>query len=103
MRLSHAIVITPGGIGTLLELFFSWQLLQVKHMSPRPMVLLDKKYWTGLIDWMKEYPLGRSLIGAKDFDCIHIVDTPEETVEIISADHKRFIENREQDSNIISK
>lgn len=95
MRLSHAIVITPGGIGTLLELFFSWQLLQVKHMSPRPMVLLDKGFWSGLIDWMKDHPLARKLVGEKDFDCIHMVDTPEEAVEIISADHKNFIANRE--------
>ena len=29
MRLSHSIIVTPGGIGTLLELYFSWQLIQV--------------------------------------------------------------------------
>ena len=40
MRISHAVVVTPGGIGTLLELFYTWQLLQVKHISPRPILLL---------------------------------------------------------------
>lgn len=96
MRLSHAIVVTPGGIGTLLELYFAWQLLQVKHMSIRPIVLLDKDYWTGLIDWMKSYPLGRNLISAKDFDPIRIVDTPEEAAEIVTADHTAFIRRREE-------
>jgi uncharacterized protein (TIGR00730 family) len=95
MRLSHAIIVTPGGIGTLLELFFSWQLLQVKHMSMRPIVLMDKDFWSGLIDWMKEFPLDRKLISPQDFDCLHIVDSPEDAVEIIEADHKQFIENRE--------
>lgn len=90
MRLSQSIIVTPGGIGTLLELFFSWQLIQVKHLSFRPIVLLDVEYWAGLIAWMKEYPLGRNLVSAKDFDCIKIVNTPEEAVEIISKDREEF-------------
>ena len=40
---------------------------------------------------MKEYPLERSLVSAKDFDCIKIVDTPEEAVEIITIDHQEFV------------
>jgi uncharacterized protein (TIGR00730 family) len=90
MRLSNSIVVTPGGIGTLLELYFSWQLIQVRHIGFRPIVLLDKGYWTGLIDWMKQLPLERGLVSAKDFDCITIVDTPEEVLEVISAHHKEF-------------
>ncbi len=91
MRLSHSIIVTPGGIGTLLELFFSWQLIQVKHLSARPIVLLDEDYWTGLLDWMKNFPLARSLVSAKDFDNICIVDTPEQAIEIITKDHKEFL------------
>lgn len=87
MRLSHSIVATPGGIGTLLEVYFSWQLIQVKHMSVRPIVLMDRAYWQGLIDWMKDVQLGRGLVSAKDFDCVSIVDTPEEVADIISKHH----------------
>jgi uncharacterized protein (TIGR00730 family) len=90
MRLSNSIVVTPGGIGTLLELYFSWQLIQVRHISFRPIVLLDKAYWSGIIDWMKQMPLDRGLISAKDFDCISIVDTPEEAFEKIAAHHQEF-------------
>lgn len=91
MRLSHIIVVTPGGIGTLLELFFAWQLIQVKHISLRPIILLDKKFWTGLIEWMKAHPLGRGLVSAKDFDFIKIVDTAEEAFEIVSSHHDEFV------------
>jgi uncharacterized protein (TIGR00730 family) len=94
MRLSHSIIATPGGIGTLLEIYFAWQLIQVKHMSFRPIVLLDKDFWTGLIDWMKDIQLKRGLVSEKDFDCLKIVDTPEEAYEIISAHHKEFVKNR---------
>ncbi|RIL08964.1 MAG: LOG family protein [Proteobacteria bacterium] len=90
MRLSHSIIVTPGGIGTLLELFFSWQLVQVRHIDLRPIVLLDKGFWTGIISWMKEFPTERALISPKDFDCIYMVDTPEEAFEVVSKDHKSF-------------
>ena len=92
MRLSHSVVATPGGIGTVLELFFAWQLIQVRHITPRPLVLMDKSYWTGIMDWMRAVPLARGLMGAKDFDVISIVDTPEEVFEIISAHHQEFKE-----------
>ena len=90
MRLSHAVICTPGGIGTVLEFFFVWQLLQVKHAQSRPIVLLDKEYWNGLIAWMKSMPLARGLVGEKDFEFLHIVDTPEEAFELVSSDHKEF-------------
>jgi len=90
MRLSHVVIATPGGIGTLLELYFAWQLIQVKHMETRPIILLDRAYWEGIIEWMKLVPLRRGLISAKDFDCISIVDSPEEVMEIVTAHHKDF-------------
>ena len=90
IRLSHSVVCTPGGIGTLLEFFFVWQLIQVKHATPRPIVLLEKEFWEGVLDWMRDVPLARGLIGEKDFSNIHIVDTPEEVFEIISTHHREF-------------
>lgn len=93
MRLCNSVVVTPGGIGTLLELFFTWQLIQVRHISSRPIVLMDREYWTGIIEWMRQLPLTRQLISPKDFDCISIVDSPEEVFEILSAHHKEFLES----------
>jgi uncharacterized protein (TIGR00730 family) len=90
MRLSHSVICTPGGIGTILELFFVWQLIQVKHVAPRPVVLMEKAYWQGILDWMRAETCARGLMNTKDFDCIHLVDTPEEAFEVISAHHKEF-------------
>lgn len=39
MVLSDIFVITPGGIGTLLELFYTWQLMQVGHICRAPIIL----------------------------------------------------------------
>lgn len=90
MRLSHSLVVTPGGIGTVLELFFAWQLIQVKHIEIRPIVLLDKEFWSGLFEWMHNFPLDRKLVSPGDFSFITLVDTPEEAAEAIIADHRQF-------------
>src|SRR5439155_276471 len=59
MRLSGAVVVAPGGIGTLLELFYVWQLLQVGLLEKRPVILLGTPFWQGLLDWMREQQLGK--------------------------------------------
>jgi uncharacterized protein (TIGR00730 family) len=91
IRLSNSVVCTPGGIGTILELFFVWQLIQVKHATPRPIVLLERAFWEGVLEWMKEQPLMRGLLGDKDFGVLHLVDTPTEAFEIISKHHQEFL------------
>jgi predicted Rossmann-fold nucleotide-binding protein len=83
VRLSHAVVVTPGGIGTLLELFFVWQLLQVKHIAPRPLVLVERAFWTPMIAWINDTILARGLISPKDILVPVIVDTPAEAVKVV--------------------
>ena len=90
MRLSNAIIVTPGGIGTLLELYFSWQLLQVAHMTERPIILIHSEFWKGLIDWMKEQQLGNGLVSESDFRFLHLVDTPKEAHAIIMKEYQKF-------------
>ncbi len=92
MRISHAVVVTPGGIGTLLELLFTWQLLQVDHISTKPVVLLGKDMWSGFIDWMKNEPLKRELMNASDFDHLVIVDSVDEVIDHLSPEIKKFKE-----------
>ena len=99
MQLSHSVVCTPGGIGTLLEVFFTLQLIQVGHITKRPVVLMDASYWEGMMDWIKAVPLKRGLISAKDLDGILIADTPAEVYEIISKHHKEFVAERQKQSS----
>jgi predicted Rossmann-fold nucleotide-binding protein len=63
-------------------------------MEPRPIILLDREYWTGIIDWMKQIPNQRGLMSLKDFDCLHIVDTPEDAFELVSKAHRTFIHKK---------
>lgn len=49
---SDAFVVTPGGIGTVLEMLTVWQLLQVRHLRDTPLILAGH-FWDGLLDWAK--------------------------------------------------
>ena len=47
---SDAFIVTPGGIGTVLETLMVWQLLQVRHLTDVPLILAGR-FWDGLLDW----------------------------------------------------
>jgi uncharacterized protein (TIGR00730 family) len=99
MRISHAVIVTPGGIGTILELLYTWQLIQVQHISERPIILLGGM-WEGLIEWMKSEPLKKNLISKNDFKNIIIVKDVDEAIEILKPAITNFYEkaqtNKEQ-------
>jgi predicted Rossmann-fold nucleotide-binding protein len=93
MRISHAVVVTPGGIGTMLELFYTWQLMQVGHIAPRPFLLLGGM-WEGLLDWMEKYPLDRKLMDRKDFDQIVLVRSVDEVVTHLMPSIQEFYKKK---------
>ena len=99
MRISHAVIVTPGGIGTILELLYTWQLIQVQHISERPIILLGGM-WEGLVEWMKSEPLKKNLISKNDFKNIIIVKDVDEAIEILRPSITNFYEkaqtNQEQ-------
>jgi len=82
MRISHAVIVTPGGIGTVLELLYTWQLIQVNHISERPVILLGDM-WNGLIEWMKSEPLKKRLMDGSDFDHIKVVQNIDDVVILL--------------------
>jgi len=83
VKYAVAYVIMPGGFGTLDELFEALTLIQTKRIRSFPVILVDSRYWKGLIDWMKETLLKAKSISSSDLDIFHIVDKPEEAVSII--------------------
>jgi uncharacterized protein (TIGR00730 family) len=80
MRMSHAVIVTPGGIGTLLELFYTWQLMQVNHIAPRPFILMGQM-WKGLVDWLEDGPLAQKLMDQQDFDRLIFTKSTEDVIQ----------------------
>jgi uncharacterized protein (TIGR00730 family) len=92
VRLSHAVVVAPGGIGTLLELVYVWQLLQIGMVEPRPVLLLGADFWRGLTQWINEIPAGNGFLSPCDMQLVQIVDSIEEVVAAIGLEQERLAE-----------
>ena len=103
MRLSNCVVATPGGIGTLLEIYYTWQLLQLGIMSERPLILLKSDFWTGLVDWMRAQQLKAGLVWESDFRFVHFVDTPEEAMKIVKICFDEFKKRKAQTPRVKSE
>lgn len=89
VKYAQAFVILPGGFGTLDELFESLTLIQTKKINQRPVVLVGKEYWGGLIDWIKKVMLEEEHnISASDMQMFSLVDTAEEAYNYIDDFYK---------------
>lgn len=89
MLLSNVVVVAPGGVGTLLEFFYSWQLMQVKHTCKVPIILMGDM-WRGLVQWIREQPLRLQLLDKADLDTIMCVNSWEKVAELIEHTHQIF-------------
>ena len=83
VKYAVAYVIMPGGFGTLDELFEALTLIQTKRIRYFPVILMDSKFWEGLLDWAKKTLIREQTITESDFDIFNVVDTPEEALAII--------------------
>ncbi len=99
MSLSNVVVVAPGGIGTVLEFFYTWQLTQVQHICPIPIILLGSM-WEGLIEWVRKNPLSKKLMSKEDFDNIFVVRTNAQAMKLIKQAKKDFDENPKACSNL---
>ncbi|MDW7774471.1 MAG: LOG family protein [Desulfobulbaceae bacterium] len=86
VSLSDVVVVCPGGIGTLLELFYAWQLVQVKHLCETPIILFGEM-WSGLLEWLKREILEIGLFDPQDMNNIFHLQSPEEVVHLVSKIH----------------
>jgi uncharacterized protein (TIGR00730 family) len=88
MLLSDVVVVCPGGIGTILELMYTWQLIQVHHVEKMPIILMGEM-WRDFIAWIKKHPVNNQFMKASDLDYIYLVDSNEEAIKIIL--EKQFV------------
>jgi uncharacterized protein (TIGR00730 family) len=80
---SEGFVVLPGGFGTLDEMFEAVTLIQTGKVAMFPVVLIDSGYWRGLLDWLRDPVLATGKISPADLDLLHVVDDPDEAVQIV--------------------
>jgi uncharacterized protein (TIGR00730 family) len=89
---SHAIVLFPGGFGTMDEGFEALTLMQTGKARIFPVVLVDKvggTYWKNVLDFLHSHLLGSKLISKDDFNFLRLCSV-DEAVEHIEQFYRVF-------------
>jgi len=81
--------VLPGGFGTLDELAEILTLVQTGKTRRIPIILVDRKFWAGLLDWFRDTLVTAGTISAGDMDLFRVVDSPREVVETIFSHYER--------------
>jgi len=89
VKYSQGFVVMPGGFGTMDELFEAITLIQTKKITKRPVVLVGKEYWSGLVEWVKNVMLEKEHnISPDDMRFLTVVDTADEAVKYVDDFYK---------------
>jgi uncharacterized protein (TIGR00730 family) len=72
---ANALVVFPGGFGTLDELFELLTLRQTRKCPPMPVVLFDRAYWRRILDL--DALVEEGMVAPGDLDLFDYADTPE--------------------------
>jgi uncharacterized protein (TIGR00730 family) len=91
VKYSQGFVVMPGGFGTLDELSEALTLIQTKKIGRFPIVLVGKKFWAGILDWIKKVLVTEKMIHPDDLDLINLVDTPEDAVKVIDDFYAKYL------------
>lgn len=79
-KYSYAFIATPGGFGTLDEIFEVLTLIQTGKMKSFPVILVGRDYWEPLIKLLEDPLLAQSAIDKKDVELLWITDSTDEAV-----------------------
>ncbi|MGD9161245.1 MAG: TIGR00730 family Rossman fold protein [Desulfobacteraceae bacterium] len=84
---AKALIVFPGGFGTMDELFETLTLVQTKKIKPIPILLFGRSYWKRLVDF--EMFVEEGTISPEDLDLFKFVETAEEAWALLrQLDHE---------------
>ena len=89
VKYATAFIVFPGGYGTLDELFEALTLIQTGKIRHFPVVLVNRDYWSGLVDWVRERLVREGKIARADLELLRASDDPAEVVELVTAGASR--------------
>ncbi|ACC73532.1 MULTISPECIES: TIGR00730 family Rossman fold protein [Paraburkholderia] len=89
---SDAVIVMPGGFGTLDELAEVLTLIQTKKSRHVPIILVGAEFWKGLLAWFESQLVPMGLINPDDMNLMQVIDDPDQVLEAVLA----FYEEREE-------
>lgn len=90
VKYSQGFIVMPGGFGTMDELFEAITLIQTHKIGRFPIVLVGKKFWSGLLDWIENTLLEEGNISPEDMKLFRVVDTAEEAVDHLNKFYAKY-------------
>jgi hypothetical protein len=92
MKYAQGFIVLPGGFGTFDELFEAITLIQTRKIGKFPIILVGKKYWGGLMTWIKEEMMTEEHnILPENLEIFTLVDTSDEAVDYIVKFYSRYL------------
>jgi uncharacterized protein (TIGR00730 family) len=86
--LAKALVVFPGGFGTLDEMFEVLTLVQTEKLAKKiSIVVYGSAYWNSILNL--NVLVDKGAISPQDLALFHMADTPEEAFELLKADLTR--------------
>lgn len=82
---AKALVVFPGGFGTLDELFDALTLRQTQRMQEIPIIIFGREYWQRVIDF--KHLADEGTIDDEDLDLLSYAETPQEAWDMIRQFH----------------
>jgi len=89
LKYAEAFIIFPGGFGTMDELFEALTLIQTGKVRNFPVILFGRRYWQGLLDWLRRTMMAEGKIDPEDLDLVVVTDSPEEAVRVVVECYQR--------------
>ncbi|ORU92074.1 MAG: Rossman fold protein, TIGR00730 family [Cycloclasticus sp. symbiont of Poecilosclerida sp. N] len=83
VKYASAYVVLPGGFGTLDELAEILTLVQTGKSRKIPIILVNKAFWSGLVDWFSTTMIDMGTISTEDLGLIQFCETPDEVLAAI--------------------
>ena len=83
VKLSCAFVMMPGGFGTMDELMEVLTLVQTGKIRRVPIILVNGKFWSGLLDWVRGQLVSDGMVGIDDPSFMTVIDDPQQVVDAI--------------------
>ena len=78
---AQALIIFPGGFGTLDELFETLTLIQTQKIKALPIIAFDRDYWESLLNF--DLLVDEGMISPADRDLIQFVESADEAWRIV--------------------
>ncbi len=83
IKYTSAVIIFPGGFGTMDEFMEIVTLIQTQKVKPIPVICIGKKYWAGYNKWLRDTLCAHGAINKEELKLFKTTDDLDEVVQTL--------------------